>query len=153
MAKQPTITNKETKKRVEQLGDLPAGEERAPRGISSFDIGAPPDAEQAAAALEEETKAIAGAIADELGEGHEAQGGPAVRTHEEWAKEAGYLPAVWRNPAAYRNGRLRAVAPTPNPKHWIYAGAKAHHAWPIGQEMTKAQFDAAVASAHDFTIG
>lgn len=126
------------KRRVEDLGKLSDEEERAPKGVSPFDIGEPPALEPAAAELEQSSEAAPDAAAS--------------KTHEEWARLEGYLPARWRNPAAVRNGRLRGVAPTPNPKHWIYAGALAGLRWPIGKEMTLAEFRAAIAKAHDFKI-
>jgi hypothetical protein len=144
---------------VEDLGKVPVGEEVTPPGISPFDHGAPPSVEITKAALEKQ--AAAQALLDEqrkLPEGAALELDQAVAEqleklpHEEWGRRAGYLPQFWKNPAGYRKGRLRAVAPTPNPKHWIYAGALAHHRWPIGREMTKAEFDAAVAKAHDFSI-
>lgn len=159
MARETMKANAEQLKRVRDLGQVADTEERAPAGINMFDHGAPPAVDEAAALLEQQAaaEALVSEKADapegaalELDQGVTDKLGK--KTHEEWAHKAGYLPQMWKNPAAMRGGRLRAVAPTCNPKHWIYAGALAHHRWPIGREMTEAEFTAAVAKAHDFTI-
>ncbi len=159
MARETMKANSEQLRRVQELGKVAEGEELAPRGVSPFDTGAPPSPEDAKQGLERQRAAEA-LVSDQAalpsGTGIELDQAIAESLeklpHEEWARRAGYLPQIWKNPAAYRKGRLRAVAPTPNPKHWIYAGALAHHQWPIGKEMTGAEFTAAVAKAHDFTI-
>lgn len=63
---------------------------------------------------------------------------PATRAHEVIAEERGML-AVLTDAGAF-GGRL-------NLKHPPYAAARAFRAWPIGFEVTEADFDAAVAEA------
>jgi len=90
-------------------------------------------------------------VADETVTTVETQAGDApdvdaaeVRTAEEWAKAKGmdqrFLPST------------NAFAIT-NPKFQDYAQARAHGGWPIGKELTEAQFDAAVIEAKTPTFG
>ncbi len=122
---------KEQLKVAEALADVPASE-LAPIGAAS-DTGAPP--------------LLADIDPEELDDA-KAERLPV----EEWGKRAGYLPQFWKSKADFRSGRLRAVAPLTNPKYWIFAGAKAYHQWPEQLELSKAQFDHAVALAHSHPI-
>lgn len=36
---------------------------------------------------------------------------------------------------------------------WLFAAARAYHGWPIGQELTAAEFDAAVEATASIPIG
>ncbi len=67
-----------------------------------------------------------------------------VRTAEEWAAAKGmterFLPST------------NAFAIT-NPLFQDYAQARAHGGWPVGKELTEAQFDAAVIAAKTPTFG
>lgn len=67
------------------------------------------------------------------------------RTAEEWAREKGmadrFMPP---------NG---SAIPVANPKFQAYAQARAHAGWPIGKELTEADFDAAVIEAQTPTFG
>lgn len=78
--------------------------------------------------------------------GDEAKPTPAgeVKTAEEWAvakkMDQRFLPTT-------------SVIPVPNPDFQDYAQARAHAGWPIGKELTEAQFDAAVIAAKTPTFG
>lgn len=63
---------------------------------------------------------------------------------EQWAERKGHLPEFF--PVMARAGHL-PVAPRHNPKFWMFAGARAASGWPIGAEVTEAEFDAAVEAA------
>lgn len=67
-----------------------------------------------------------------------------IKTAEEWATAKGmaarFLPTT-------------SVIPVPNPDFQDYAQARAHAGWPIGKELTEAQFDAAVIAAKTPTFG
>ena len=65
-------------------------------------------------------------------------------TVEAWAEAKGMLPEHFVVPAAA--GRL-PVAPRYNPRFWMFSGARAVSKWPIGAEVTEAEFDAAVEAA------
>jgi hypothetical protein len=70
---------------------------------------------------------------------------PERRTAEEWAALKGHTPQFIdvTFPGA------RAQPQQLNPKWWTYAAAKT--AWPIGQELTEAEFDAAIEAATNQT--
>lgn len=74
----------------------------------------------------------------------EAPAGPEVRTAEEWAKAKGMSERFLPSTNAFAN---------PNPLFQDYAQARAHGGWPIGKELTEAQFDAAVIAAKTPTFG
>lgn len=40
-----------------------------------------------------------------------------------------------------------------NTPNWLFAGTKALHAWPVGKELTAADYDAAISAALDVRIG
>lgn len=61
---------------------------------------------------------------------------PAKKTAEEWAAEKKHTRAQ------NRAGQKPAVVPD-----WRFAAAKAHEGWPVGKELTEAEYDAAVARA------
>jgi hypothetical protein len=72
---------------------------------------------------------------------------PPVKTVEEWAKAKDMLPE-------FKDGRRPSNAPPKskpprihNPNYRLFAAAKHTHRWPIGMELTEAQFDDAVAQA------
>jgi len=64
---------------------------------------------------------------------------------EVWAERKGYLPQLFAAPVA-RAGTF-PVAQRANPKFWMFAAARAGSGWPIGAEVTEAEFDAAVETA------
>lgn len=70
---------------------------------------------------------------------------PAIKlAAETWAERKGMLPQLVNVPA--RAGHL-PVAPRHNPEFWRFAAARALSNWPIGAEVTEAEFDAAVETA------
>lgn len=79
-----------------------------------------------------------------------------LRTVEQWAEVRGWLPAFFQPPKpkrpAYAGGRINVAAPRPNPEYGRFAGARAYWNWPIGREMTEADFEAAVIEAHSHPI-
>jgi len=72
------------------------------------------------------------------------------KTIEEWATEAGYLPAML--PMRAQVGRLAAQTERPNPRHHLYVMAKVHRGWPVGAEVTKEEFDQAVEEANSLPL-
>lgn len=66
------------------------------------------------------------------------------RTAESWAEAKGMLPEHFIVPASA--GRF-PVAPRYNPEFWRFKAAAALSKWPIGAEVTEAEFDAAVVAA------
>lgn len=69
-------------------------------------------------------------------------GGP-VKTVEDWATDKGMLPEFVegvKKPGAKRAGPMRH-----NAKFAPYHAARISLRWPIGMEMTEADFDAAIA--------
>lgn len=69
-----------------------------------------------------------------------------IRTAEQWAEAKGMLPEFIEIAAPF----ARADAPRSrqhNPQFWRYAATKAGSSWPIGKELTEAEFDAAVTAA------
>lgn len=82
----------------------------------------------------------------------------AVRTVEAWAESKGLYPhftggTALQVQAQGAGGHAVAVpmsglvGPVANPEFWRFAAAKALYGWPIGQEITEAQFDAAITAA------
>lgn len=130
-----------------EIAELEA-KEKAARGQAEAKHAGPVKAARAAQAALKEGEELAPehakALADAQATARELERLPV----EQLATEAGYLPAMWKSPMDMRTGRPRAVAPRCNPKHWIYAGARAYHQWPIGKEMTRAEFAKAVRAAH-----
>lgn len=61
---------------------------------------------------------------------------------EVWAHQKGMLPEIIPAPPAPK-GHI-PEAPRHNPKYSEFAAAKAGSRWPIGAELTEAEFDAAV---------
>lgn len=67
------------------------------------------------------------------------------RTVEHWAREKGMLPEFSEGK---RSPNAPAKAPAPlvhNPKFAPYHAARASLRWPIGMELTEAEFDKAIA--------
>jgi hypothetical protein len=59
-----------------------------------------------------------------------------VNQVEHWATLAGFLPEV-----------MPTKPPSRNPNWWKFSAAKALYRWPIGKEMTQAQFASAIIDA------
>jgi hypothetical protein len=71
---------------------------------------------------------------------------PEIRTVEEWATRKGMLPK--RRPIAAPFARKgAALREELNPLFLSFAQAQAQFSWPIGKELTEADFDAAVITA------
>lgn len=68
-----------------------------------------------------------------------------TKTIEQWGEELGYLPET-RSVEVTRGPRKIKIARA-NPDAWKFTAAKAHARWPEGKEVTKAEFEAAVAAA------
>lgn len=60
------------------------------------------------------------------------------RTAEQWAEAKGFTPML--------------IGTRENPSFWKWAAAKAMLRWPIGIELTEAEFDAAIAAAANVEI-
>jgi hypothetical protein len=86
---------------------------------------------------------------------------PAKKAVEDWATAKGMLPEVSQGgalglpSAANVGGAVRVslqhsskVAPRHNPNSVAFKAARARYGWPIGYEMTEAEFDEAVAKAY-----
>lgn len=73
-----------------------------------------------------------------------------VRTAEQWAEAKGMFPHFI--PVASPFARADAL-PTlqHNPQFWRFAATRAGMGWPIGKELTEAEFDAAVETAMSHT--
>ncbi len=69
---------------------------------------------------------------------------------EHWAEAKGMLPRILETPA--RLGGFAARGLRMNPKFHLFAQARAHNAWPLGAEVTEAEFDAAVEAANTLEI-
>ena len=67
-----------------------------------------------------------------------------IRTAEAWAEAKGFLPQMLEAAAPF-GGAGAPKTVTPNPQFWKFAGAKA--SWPVGKELTEAEFDAAIEAA------
>jgi len=67
-----------------------------------------------------------------------------IRTAEAWAEAKGFLPQFFEGTGPFATAGAPGTR-TPNPQFWKFAGAKA--SWPVGKEMTEAEFDAAIAQA------
>lgn len=71
---------------------------------------------------------------------------PEVKTAERWAEELGHLPHF--RPGTPPAGKpKKRVAKAWNPKFELYQGTKNFHAWPVGKELTKDQYLAAIDAA------
>jgi hypothetical protein len=69
-----------------------------------------------------------------------------IRTAEQWAEAKGMFPEFVEVAAPF----ARADAPRTrqhNPQFWRFAATRAGSGWPIGKELTEAEFDAAVLAA------
>ncbi len=142
----------ETASKVQKLAELPPEVKRAPRGpISPGGFPTEGDVEGGKVRRAAAAKHREGAKADEKLPAEHARE-LELLTVEALAEEAGYLPQMWKSAPDARRGRLRAVAPRINPKHWLYAGAKAFHQWPDGKEMTRSEFVEAIRVAHNHPI-
>jgi hypothetical protein len=75
---------------------------------------------------------------------------PERRTAEQWAEAAGMLPQ-FRPVAAPFAPAGAAQMLDHNPSFWRFAATRAGMGWPIGKELTKAEFDAAVETAMNHT--
>lgn len=74
-----------------------------------------------------------------------------IRTAEQWAEAKGMYPEFIPLAQPF----ARADAPPMmqhNPESWRYAATRAGSGWPIGKELTEAEFDAAVAVATNQTF-
>jgi len=60
------------------------------------------------------------------------------RTAEQWAEAKGFVPLL--------------IGTRENPSFWKWAAAKAMLRWPIGAELTEAEFDAAIEAAANVEI-
>lgn len=71
---------------------------------------------------------------------------PVVMTVEDWAGRKGMLPkfTAVAAPFARKGAQQRKEL---NPLFLSFAQAQAHFSWPIGKELTEAEFDAAVIAA------
>jgi len=69
---------------------------------------------------------------------------PEVRTAEAWAEAKGFLPHFVESASPFGAAGAPPVR-TVNPQFWKFAGAKA--SWPVGKELTEAEFDAAIEAA------
>ena len=65
-----------------------------------------------------------------------------IKTAEEWALAKGFLPEFTAPSGPSFAPPGAAVPMQPNPRFWRFSAAKA--GWPIGKELTEAEFDAAV---------
>lgn len=73
-----------------------------------------------------------------------------IRTAEYWAEAKGMLPAYLEDRSGFARPGVR-VRKRPNPSFLGFAGAKAN--WPVGKEMTEAQFDAAIEAVAQHRYG
>jgi len=74
-----------------------------------------------------------------------AASAPTKRTVEEWARDKGMLPEF---APGKKLPTAPASAPAPlvhNPKFALFSAAKHANRWPVGMELTEAEFDQAVA--------
>lgn len=73
------------------------------------------------------------------------------KTHVEWATARGMVPKILEQPRVQNQG-AKLVHGRINPKWDEYAQARAHHGWLPNQEMTEAEFEAALEApkAHVF---
>lgn len=71
---------------------------------------------------------------------------PEVRTAEHWAEAKGMLPEFIETRAPFARADAPALR-SHNPSFWRYAATRAGSGWPIGKELTEAEFDAAVTAA------
>jgi hypothetical protein len=109
-----------------------------------------------------------GAVRDEgddaVAEPAEVPAPPAVtKTVEAWGLAKGLLPQITGGGSLRINnpsGRAKVVAVNLadlpvrfiNPRFHLFAAAKAMNQWPVGKELTEAEFDAAVARAGSVAI-
>lgn len=66
-----------------------------------------------------------------------------VRTAEAWAEAKGMLPEFIETQAPFAPAGSAPIR-AHNPSHWKYNAIKAGHGWPLGKELTEAEFDAAL---------
>lgn len=80
--------------------------------------------------------------------GHEEQqgGGGERKAVEYWAEEAGMWPQWQEATVTVAGGRLMQER-RENPRFIEFAQAKALRGWPIGAEVTRAEFEAAIEEA------
>lgn len=71
-----------------------------------------------------------------------------IKTAEEWAAAKGMTPEFTRPPAPPATPK-KVMRPVHNPKFAHFQGARMLHSWPVGKELTEAEFDAAVKAAQD----
>lgn len=66
-----------------------------------------------------------------------------VRTAEAWAEAKGLYPEFREVHAPFSRADATPIREH-NPQFWRFAGAKAGCGWPVGKELTEAEFDAAI---------
>lgn len=71
-----------------------------------------------------------------------------VKTAEEWAAFRGHTPE-FKRPAPPKDKPKKVMRPVHNPLFRHYQEARLLHTWPIGKELTLAEYDAAVQAAKD----
>jgi hypothetical protein len=69
---------------------------------------------------------------------------------EEWATRKGMLPEFIERPT--RVGKYVAAGRKVNPKHHLFRAAKMRAKWPIGKEVTEAEFDETVRATQAIRI-
>ena len=69
-----------------------------------------------------------------------------IQTAEHWATEAGQLPE-FTTPPAPKGEPKRVMQRVYNPKAQIFLATKAFHTWPVGKELTQAEYEEAVEAA------
>jgi len=66
-----------------------------------------------------------------------------IKTAEAWATELGHLPE-FVTPPAPKGMPKKAMRAVYNRKAQLFLSTKAHHGWPVGKELTKAEYLEAV---------
>jgi hypothetical protein len=69
-----------------------------------------------------------------------------VKTAEEWAHELGHLPE-YRSEDPPKEKPKKVMPRVYNRQAQLYLAAKNHHGWPVGKELTKAEYLEAVEAA------
>ena len=62
-----------------------------------------------------------------------------IKTAEAWATELGHLPE-FVTPPAPKGMPKKAMRAVYNRKAQLFLSTKAHHSWPVGKELTKAEY-------------
>jgi hypothetical protein len=85
---------------------------------------------------------LAAGAAEAIAEPAPAPPAPAA-TIETWAEKRGHLP-MWQPQPSRFLPKGAPVPVAPNPEYWKFAAAKALRNWPVGAEVTEAEFIEAV---------